>query len=74
MPDQWISKVDTIRNNKRFVQIEDTVNNRLYENYFAKDAPDSSVIARFKTQARDHRAEIAAKKQPLDLSNFEAGL
>ena len=71
---QWIVTTDTRRHDKRWVEIEDTINKRKYSGYFPISSPDTAVINRFKQQVRTYRAEQADKGSKLNLTNFEAGL
>ena len=74
MADQWRVLTDTRRHDKRWVEIEDTVNHIKYSGYFPLSSPDSAIENRFKDQVRIRREEIAKKGSTLDLTNFEGKL
>jgi len=71
MAKQWVVLEDKRRHDKRWVEIEDTVNKKKYSGYFPLSSPDHAVLERLRQQVRTFRSEIDNKKSKLDLTDFE---
>lgn len=76
MANEWKVLIDVETDNtKRFIEIDDTVNDRRYNNYFPLNTSDTAILQRFKEHVKEHRATVTARNTPkLNLSNFEASL
>jgi len=48
MAKQWVVLEDKRRHDKRWVEIEDTVNKKKYSGYFPLSSPDHAVLERLR--------------------------